>query len=233
MKLYAGSSGFSYKAWKGPFYPEKLPAAKMLEFYAEQLPTVEINNTFYRMPRAELLQGWADRVPAGFKFAVKASRQITHFKKLKSCDDAMAFFVSALEHLKDRLGPVLFQLPPNLVVDLDLLEEFLKLIPAKVRCGFEFRHPSWINQEVSELLVARGHTLVWADTEKLDVKHWPNDGDWFYLRLRRESYDAKQLATWLQRLRDANAETAYVYFKHEDEGTAPELARQMIDLAAS
>lgn len=231
VRLYAGSSGFSYKQWKGPFYPEKLPATKMLEFYAEQLPSVEINNTFYRMPRRELLAAWVGRVPVGFQFAIKASRQITHFKKLQNCDEAMGYFVGALEGLGDRLGPVLFQLPPNFALDLERLEAFLKLIPEQVRAAFEFRHDSWIIPDVADLLAAQNHTLVWADTEKLEVAQWPDQGEWFYLRLRRQSYDEQQLLTWLGRLKAAKAKTAFVYFKHEDEGAAPALARQLLDLA--
>ncbi len=233
MQLYAGSSGFSYKEWKGPFYPEKLPAAKMLEFYAEQLPSVEINNTFYRMPRRELLEGWVGRVPANFRFAVKASRQITHFKKLQDCGEAMGFFVKALAGLDDRLGPVLFQLPPNLSIDVGRLSAFLELIPDTLRAAFEFRHESWVTAAVADLLAARNHTMVWADTDKLEVSQWPDSGQWFYLRLRRQGYDEEQLSMWLGRLRDAGAKRAYVYFKHEDKGAAPALARQLIALSSN
>ena len=233
MQLYAGSSGFSYKEWKGPFYPAKLPPAEMLEFYAGRLNSVEINNTFYRMPRRELLEGWAAKVPDGFQFAIKAPRRITHSKKLTDCTDEMRFFVDPLGALGNRLGPVLFQLPPNFPLDLERLETFLKLVPATVRAAFEFRHDSWLNDEVAEKLAALNHTLVWADTDKTEGKHWPAAGEWFYLRLRREGYDEAQLLEWLQRLKVANAREAFVFFKHEDEGAAPALAKKLAELAKS
>jgi len=231
MRLYAGSSGFSYKQWKGPFYPEKLPPAQMLEFYAERLTSVEINNTFYRMPSKKLLEGWASKVPDRFRFAIKATRRITHSKKLKDCEEEMQFFVGALQTLGNHLGPVLFQLPPNFLIDLERLDTFLKLIPTPMQAAFEFRHDSWVNDEVAQRLATSKHTLVWADTDKTDRQHWPAAGDWFYLRLRREGYDETQLQGWLERLRAANAREAFVFFKHEDEGAAPALAKQLNDLA--
>lgn len=232
MQLYAGSSGFSYKEWKGSFYPEKLPPAQMLEFYAERLASVEINNTFYRLPRPQMLEGWASKVPAGFRFAIKATRRITHSKKLKDCDDEMKFFVDALQSLGSRLGPVLFQLPPNFSIDLPRLEAFLPLIPAPMRAAFEFRHDSWLTREVADGLAACNHTLVWGDTDKTASHEWPTSGDWFYLRLRRAGYDEAQLRGWLQRLRAAKAQKAFVFFKHEDEGAAPALAQKLTELAA-
>ena len=230
MKLFAGTSGFSYKEWKGPFYPDDLPAKGMLEFYADQLPTVEINNTFYRLPKAEMLASWHDRVPARFRFAIKASRRITHMKRLADCQQETDYLLSALESLGDRLGPILFQLPPHLKVDLEKLRSFLDLLPDETRGAFEFRHPSWFNDAVDELLHSRNMALVWADTSKDTDRDWPATADWAYLRLRREGYSRQDLQRWRQRLLDQEVTEAFVYFKHEDEGAAPKLALQMAEL---
>ncbi len=166
MELHAGTSGFSYKAWKGPFYPADLPAGKMLEAYARQLPAVEINNTFYRLPKASVLASWAAQVPESFRFAIKASRGITHFKRLKNVAEATRYLLQTTEVLGERLGVILFQLPPNFPRDLACLEVFLDLLPEGTRAAFEFRHDSWHEEETYELLKARNLAICFSDTPR-------------------------------------------------------------------
>src|SRR6185436_12781727 len=152
MNLYLGTSGYSYKEWKGPFYPEDLPDKQMLRFYGERFRSVEINNTFYRMPNPAMLEGWAANVPAAFKFVLKAPQQITHIKRLKDAGDSVSYLLKVASTLNDRLGPVLFQLPPQFKKDASRLREFLALLPRKGRAAFEFRHPSWLDEEIFSLL---------------------------------------------------------------------------------
>ncbi|MES1207268.1 MAG: DUF72 domain-containing protein [Pseudomonadota bacterium] len=228
MNTYIGTSGFSYPAWRGTFYPEKCPPARMLAFYAERLRTVEINNTFYRMPKAELLRGWAESTPPGFRFAPKAPQQITHRQKLAGSADALASFLGATAALGDKLGPTLFQLPPFLRKDLPRLVDFLALLPAGARAAFEFRHASWFSDDVYEALRARGAALCLAEADDLATPVVATAG-WGYLRLRRTDYDDAALATWVERLRalETGWSDAFVYFKHEDAGRGPQLAAKL------
>jgi len=232
MELRAGTSGFSYKAWKGPFYPEDLPAREMLRYYAQQLPGVEINNTFYRLPKASVLEGWADQVPADFRFAVKASRRITHFKRLKGTEDETAYLLSTTATLGPRLGALLFQLPPNLKLDLPRLEAFLELLPEGLRAAFEFRHPSWLDEPVVALLGQRNFALVCVDAEDSEAPELGVGGSWGYLRLRRAGYDRAELASWAARIEATGWSEAFVFFKHEDAGAGPALAREFLAVAA-
>jgi uncharacterized protein YecE (DUF72 family) len=206
----------------------------MLEFYAERLGTVEINNTFYRMPKAEILRGWAAATPAGFRFAPKAPQQITHRQKLVGSADSVAFFLAAIEALGDKLGPSLFQLPPFLRKDLPRLTDFLAQIPAGARAAFEFRHASWFSDDVYEALRAHGAALCLADAEDLSTPVVATAG-WGYLRLRRTDYDDAALATWAEQLRaQAPGWTdAFVYFKHEDGARGPKLAARLGELVGS
>ncbi len=235
MQVRAGTSGFSYKEWKGPFYPEKLPAKDMLGFYAGRLPAVEINNTFYRMPKESVVAGWAEQVPPDFRFVIKASRRITHFKRLKEAGDETGYLLQVLAPLGERLGAVLFQLPPNLPVDRDRLERFLDLLPAELPSAFEFRHPSWRKEEVLEALRARHCAWVMADTAEDDAASaeapdgWIQTGDLVYLRLRRSDYDEAALLDWAERLLGCGAERALVFFKHEDEGAGPRMAAGFLE----
>jgi uncharacterized protein YecE (DUF72 family) len=231
VQTFIGTSGFSYPAWRGSFYPEKLAPSRMLEFYAERLGTVEINNTFYRMPKAEILRGWAAATPAGFRFAPKAPQQITHRQKLVGSGDSVAFFLAAIEALGDKLGPTLFQLPPFLRKDLPRLTDFLAQIPAGARAAFEFRHASWFSDDVYEALRAHGAALCLADAEDLSTPVVATAG-WGYLRLRRTDYDDAALATWAEQLRaQAPGWTdAFVYFKHEDGARGPKLAARLGEL---
>jgi uncharacterized protein YecE (DUF72 family) len=223
--MFTGTSGFSYPAWRGSFYPEKLPATQMLGYYAGQLGTVEINNTFYRMPKAEMLAAWAATTPAGFRFAPKAPQQITHRQKLVGSDDTLAFFWTALAAFGDKLGPALFQLPPFMKKDVPRLVDFLALLPVGARAAFEFRHASWFDDDVFAALSARDAALCVAEADDL-VTPPVATTSWGYLRLRKTEYDEAALAAWIGRLREKVGawSEAYVYFKHEDAGVGPRLA---------
>ncbi|MCA9753373.1 MAG: DUF72 domain-containing protein [Gemmatimonadetes bacterium] len=230
MRLSVGTSGYSYKEWKGNFYPEKLPAKDMLEYYAGQLPAVEINNTFYRMPRPEMLKGWAERVPETFRFSIKASRRITHFGKLEGVEEETRFLLETAGGLGERLGVILFQLPPNFPKDLPRLGRFVSLLPEGTRAAFEFRHPSWADADVSETLHARNLARVVADDDDRPGE-LEATADWGYLRLRRTDYGEDDLARWSRDVLSQNWSEAFVFFKHEDEGTGPRLARSFLELS--
>jgi uncharacterized protein YecE (DUF72 family) len=232
MRVLCGTSGFSYKEWKGSFYPEELPAQEMLAFYAQRLPAVEINNTFYRMPKASLLTAWAEEVPDGFRFVLKASQRITHHKRLQSASEEVGYFFRVATTLGDRLGPVLFQLPPNLKKDLPRLQDFLAVLPAGCRPAFEFRHASWFEDDVFEALRASAAALCIAEDEELATPLVPTAG-WGYLRLRRPDYGEAEVAAWAERLRAQAWSEAYVFFKHEDAGTGPRLAAQLLERVAA
>ena len=230
MKVNVGTSGFSYKEWQGPFYPEKLPAKEMLSYYAGQLPAVEINNTFYRMPKTSVLEDWCERVPQHFRFAIKASRRITHFKRLKEADEPTGFLLNAARALGERLGVLLFQLPPNLKLDLDRLKTFADLLPEGTRAAFEFRHPSWSDTGVFDLLRARDFALVHVDAVDAgeSAAEIEATASWGYLRLRRPDYEREDLASWAQRIRNQPWSEAFVFFKHEDEGAGPRMAADFL-----
>ena len=231
MNLQVGTSGFSYKEWKGTFYPEDLPAKEMLQYYASRLPAVEINNTFYRLPQKSMLENWKEQVPADFRFSLKASQRITHFKRLKDVEDETKYLLETAGALEDHLGVVLFQLPPNMKKDLPRLEAFLECLPATTRAAFEFRHQTWLEDDVLQLLSARNRALCISDTDDLPVTHIDRTADWGYLRLRRVEYSEASLTEWLERVRAQNWSDAFVFFKHEDEGTGPKLAGQFLELA--
>lgn len=229
MRLLTGTSGFAYKEWKGSFYPEDLPASEMLRYYAERFPSVEINNTFYRMPSESVLRQWSEVVPEGFTFVLKASQQITHRKRLKEAGDAVAYFFGVARTLGDRLGPTLIQLPPNLKKDLPRLQAFLETLPEDVRVAFEFRHPSWYEEEVFEALRTRGAALCIAHDEDQETPLVATAG-WGYLRLRQVAYDDAALEQWVQRIRGLPWSETFVFFKHEDAGTGPKLARRFAQI---
>ncbi|MFN2533014.1 MAG: DUF72 domain-containing protein [Pyrinomonadaceae bacterium] len=231
MHLYAGTSGFSYKEWKGSFYPEDLPVKEMLRYYSSHLPAVEINNTFYRLPQRTTLEGWKDQVPENFRFSVKASQRITHFKRLKDVENETKYLLETAGALGDQLGVVLFQLPPNMKKDLDRLEQFLKLLPRKINAAFEFRHPAWFDNDVLELLRAESRTLCVSDTDDLPANQIDRTADWGYLRLRRVSYSENDLAEWIRKINAQHWQSVYVFFKHEDEATGPKLAAQFLELS--
>jgi uncharacterized protein YecE (DUF72 family) len=231
MKLYVGTSGYSYKEWKGSFYPEKIPAAEMLSYYASRLPAVELNNTFYRMPQRSMVESWKTQVPEDFRFSVKAAQRITHFKRLKEAGEETKYMMETVSALEDRLGVVLFQLPPNMKKDLERLQTFLRDLPEQTPAAFEFRHPTWFEDDVLELLRSQNRALCVSDTDDLPTNHIDKTADWGYLRLRRVQYSEADLTAWIERIRAQQWKTAFVFFKHEDEGTGPKLAAQFIELS--
>jgi uncharacterized protein YecE (DUF72 family) len=228
MRLLAGASGYSFKEWKGNFYPDKIKPEDMLAFYGERLPTVEINNTFYRMPKAEVLESWARLTPAGFRFAIKASRRITHFARLKAEESAenVAFLYKQLETLGDKRGPVLFQLPPFLKKDLPRLTAFLGLLPDDHRAAFEFRNDSWFDDEVCAALKGAGASLCFSEREDGSPPALVETAPWGYVRLRLESYSDADLAQWAARLGQTGWKDIHVYFMHEP--TAPAYAQTLM-----
>jgi uncharacterized protein YecE (DUF72 family) len=227
--MLAGTSGYSYKEWLGHFYPEKLPAQEMLRYYAGQLPTVEINNTFYRMPAEPVIENWAREVPESFSFSLKAPRRITHIKRLKEAGPIVTEFLRRAAVLKDKHGVTLFQLPPTLRKDLPRLAAFLDSLPRGPRVALEFRHDSWKDDEVFETLRGHGAMLCVSET---DDASWPfvctSDGT--YLRLRRTDYDDPMLTAWIERLAASPLAAAFVYFKHEDQALAAKNARRFGEL---
>jgi uncharacterized protein YecE (DUF72 family) len=231
MTLYVGTSGYSYKEWKGSFYPDKLPANEMLPYYASRPHAVELNNTFYRLPQPSMVESWRTQVPDDFRFSVKATQRITHFKRLKDATAETKFMLETVAALEDRLGVVLFQLPPNLKKDFERLETFLKDLPLDIPAAFEFRHPTWFEDDVLELLRSQNRALVVSDTDDLPANHIDRTSDWGYMRLRRVNYSETDLIEWLKKMRAQEWKTTYVFFKHEDEGTGPKLAAQFVALS--
>ena len=232
MNLYVGTSGYSYKEWKGTFYPEDLPDKQMLRFYGERFRSVEINNTFYRMPKSSVFESWAAEVPAEFKFVIKASQRITHMQRLKDADDSVSYLLKVCGVLKQRLGPLLFQLPPFFKKDVPRLRDFLPLIPAANRAAFEFRHQSWFDDEVFELLREHQATLCIAEADNELQIPFVSTADWGYLRLRRADYGDAELAGWVDRLRQQSWRETFVFFKHEEAGKGPKMARRFLELAS-
>ena len=233
MRIRAGKSGWSYPEWKGHFYPDKLPAKQMLRFYATKFRTVEVNNTFYRMPAASVFEGWAAEVPDDFQFVIKASRRITHDKRLQDVADPVAFLFASADALGGKLGPFLFQLPPFVKKDLPRLEAFLELVPPARRVALEFRHASWFEDDVFAALRARNAALCIADTGEADDAPFVPTADWGYLRLRRVAYAEGEVEGWADRVQAAPWTDAFVFFKHEDEGTGPRLAAQFLERLAA
>ncbi len=232
LTLLAGASGYSYKPWKGSFYPKELKDADMLGYYAERLPTVEINNTFYRLPKASVLEEWAAKTPERFRFVLKASRKITHIHRLKDVGEMSDYLFKTADSLGPKLGPILFQLPPYLKKDVDRLQHFCDGVARERVIAFEFRDQSWLEDEVFEVLRAHNAALCVADTEASpagDNLPLVATADWGYLRLRRDDYADADLERWLARIRAQPWSQAYVFFKHED--SAPRLAKRMMELA--
>ncbi len=229
--ILVGTSGYNYPEWKGSFYPAGLAASKMLPYYASKFRTVEINYTFYRMPTSKIVTGWAAQVPPEFKFTLKAPKRITHDKRLRAAEvaDSLRTFVSVAGELGPRLAALLFQLPPNFKKDLVLLNEFLSLLPPKTIAAFEFRHASWLDDEVYAALRARNIALCIADSE---ARQTPaiTTADYAYLRLRDEGYGDAEIARWTDTAKQlsANCTDVFVYFKHEDEGKGAAFGQQML-----
>jgi uncharacterized protein YecE (DUF72 family) len=234
MTIWVGTSGYNYPEWKGSFYPATLPAAKMLPYYAARFPTVEINYTFYRMPTEKLVGGWAAQTPSPYKLTLKAPRRITHDSRLRNCGELVKAFCGVAGTLGDKLGALLFQLPPNAKKDVSLLDAFLDDLPPKVCAAFEFRHASWLDDEIFDHLAARNLALCVADSEKMSAPVRVT-AEYAYFRLRDEGYTPDDIARWADTIARATSacRDVFVYFKHEEEGKGPELARMLIDALAS
>jgi uncharacterized protein YecE (DUF72 family) len=231
MSIWIGTSGFQYAEWKGNFYPEDLPAAKMLPYYAERLLTTEINYTFHRIPSAKTIENWNKLTPEKFRFALKAPQKITHWAKLRDCADTMRVFFDVVSALGDKLGPILFQLAPNFKKDAVLLADFVNGFPPGLRAAFEFRHESWFDDAIWEIFKARNVALCLNETADFAAPKIAT-ADYGYLRLRREDYAKIDLERWAEFVRGQTWKDTFVYFKHEEAGAGPKFAKQMMDLLA-
>lgn len=230
MTLYAGTSGYSYKEWKGSFYPEKISANEMLSYYAARLPAVELNNSYYRLPERSTVESWRRQTPENFRFSVKAPRSITLYRRLKGVGEQTKQMLETVSALEDRLGTLLFRMPENMKKDLACLKSFLKQLPADTPAAFDFRHPTWFDDDVRELLRSHNRVLVISDTDENPAKEIDKTADWGYVRLRRVRYSKAELTAWAKRIKTQNWTKTFVFFKHEDEGTGPKLAAQFINL---
>ena len=230
-RILAGASGYSFKEWKGVFYPGDMKPEGMLAFYSSRLPTVEINNTFYRMPAVSMLENWKAITPDGFRFAIKASRRITHMSRLKaeSAGDSVDYLYKNLAALGAKRGPVLFQLPPNMKKDLPRLQAFLPLLPKDHDAAFEFRNETWFDDEVYEALKAVGASLCFSEREDNAPPPLVETAPWGYVRLRLEQYSDDDLAQWAERLAATGWKQIFVYFMHEP--TAPSYAATLLRFA--
>jgi uncharacterized protein YecE (DUF72 family) len=232
MNFYIGTSGYSYPKWKGSFYPAKLPAKQMLGFYSTRFRSVEINSSYYRLPTASAVETWTSQVPADFRFILKAPEEITHRRRLVGAEQLVSSFLEVADTLKERLGPLLFQLPPNFKKDMPRLRAFLALLTPGCRAAFEFRHPSWFDDEVFGLLRDRQTALCIADAEDDLEVPFVATAEWGYLRLRRPDYDDAALKAWAERMRAQTWRDCFVFFKHEDSGKGPQLASRVLELFA-
>jgi uncharacterized protein YecE (DUF72 family) len=228
VKLWVGTSGYSYKAWRGRFYPEQLSPKDMLRFYASHLPVVEINNTFYRLPKESVLAKWANQVTAEFRFVIKAPRRITHVKRLNNADSEVEYLFRVSRALGAMAGAVLLQLPPNMEKDVQRLDHFLTLLPSGAEVAFEFRHPSWFNDQVFAALQSRNCALCIAETDEMEAHDLIPTATWGYIRLRRSAYSKDDLTSWRERIVKQPWSHAYVFFKHEDEAIGPRLAGEFL-----
>jgi uncharacterized protein YecE (DUF72 family) len=233
IHIYTGTSGFAHKEWKGKFYPDNISPKDMLRFYAEHLSTVEINNTFYHMPKESVLTSWAKQVPSDFVFALKAPQVITHIRRLRNVNEPTDYLFKSLSVLGRKLGPILFQFPKSFGSDLPALEDFLTLIPDTAACAFEFRSASWLDAGIPDLLRGKGCSMCIADTDENPVQEMISTANWGYLRLRRSDYTDADLIQWVERILSQKWERAFVYFKHEDEAKGSDMAVRFQKLIAS
>lgn len=233
IKIHVGTSGYAYKEWKGKFYPEKISSREMLRFYSGRFNTVEINNTFYRMPKESVLASWAEQVPGDFVFALKAPRVITHLKQLRNVFEETEYLFRTLSILDGQLGPVLFQFPKSFRADRPALQDFLDLIPGGRACAFEFRSSSRLDDGVLDLLRESGSSLCIADADENPAHEIISTAPWGYLRLRRSDYTDADLSEWLERILSQKWEKAFVFFKHEDDAKGPEAAIRLREFADS
>jgi uncharacterized protein YecE (DUF72 family) len=230
MKIFVGTSGYGYREWKGKFYPEKILPGEMLRFYSERLSAVEINNTFYHMPKEGVLASWVEQVPDDFVFAIKAPQVITHLKRLRGVGEETGYLFRSLSILDKKLGPVLFQFPGSFHADRPALKDFLALIPNNMSCAFEFRSPSWRDVEILDLLRKRGCSLCIVDADENPTNEIINTATWGYLRLRRSDYTDADLSQWMKRIVSQKWERAFVFFKHEEEAKGAEMAIRFREL---
>jgi uncharacterized protein YecE (DUF72 family) len=230
VKLWVGTSGYSYKAWLGNFYPERLAAKEMLAFYASRLPAVEINNTFYRLPKETMLQSWAEQVPPEFRFVLKASQKITHVKQLKDAAAEVEYLFRVEAALGSNTGAILFQLPPRLKKNMERLQSFLAILPKERAVAFEFRHPSWFDDQVFACLREHNCALCMAEMDETEDSNLVATATWGYLRLRRAEYSRADLLNWKERILSQQWDHAYIFFKHEDEGIGPKLAAEFLEM---
>jgi uncharacterized protein YecE (DUF72 family) len=227
-RVHVGTSGYNYPEWRGTFYPEKFSTNKMLGYYSERFPTVEINYTFYRVPTEKLLAGWAAATPAHFTFTLKAPRRITHDSKLQRCEDLTQTFCRTARSLGPKLALLLFQLPPTFKKDIDALRSFIEVLPEDTRAAFEFRHPSWFEGDVLDALRSRNLALCIADSEKMSTPV-EMTADYAHFRLRDEGYQQADIERWAAVVAaQPGVGEAFVYFKHEEQGLGPEFARRLI-----
>ena len=233
MRFLVGTSGYSFKEWKGHFYPEKLPQKEMLRYYAERFSTVEINNTFHKFPSEAVVQSWAEQVPDSFRFVLKARQLITHFRRLQNAEAYTDDFIRIASVLKERQGPILFQLPPNFKKDVPRLDAFLAYIGGRSKAAFEFRHESWFDDDVYACLRAHESALCIAEADDLPMPNLVRTASWAYVRLREEEYTDKSLRAWIKKLGLQGWDEAYVFFKHEDAAAGPKLATRFVELAGS
>ena len=234
MVINVGTSGYSYKEWEGTFYPEKISPKEMLHAYSAHFGTVEINNTFYRMPTEAILSGWADQVPDGFLFAFKAPQVITHIKRLKNVALETEYLLKTLSMLSKKLGPVLFQFPKTFHADVPRLRAFLSVLPRTISFAFEFRNPSWLDETVLDLLREKECSLCTPDSDENATTEINSTASWGYLRLRRVNYTEAELSQWLKRILSQKWQKAFVFFKHEEEtGKGPDMAIRFCGLVDS
>jgi len=224
--IYVGTSGYSYKEWKGSFYPTNISSKDMLSYYAERLQAVELNNTFYRSPQPSIVESWKAQVPENFRFTMKAPQSITHFRRLKDAGAVTQSMLKTVSALEDRLGAVLFRFPEDMEKDLERLKTFLKDLPAETRAAFDFRHPTWFDEDVLALLRSQNRVSCVCDRDDRPANHIDKTADWGYVRLRRVNYSESDLAEWIKRVRAQHWKDTYVFFKHDDEATGPKLAAQ-------
>lgn len=230
--FHVGTSGYSYPKWKGSFYPKGLPTKRMLQFYGQRFRTVEMNSTYYGLPKASVVEGWAADVPADFRFAFKAPQRITHVQRLQEAGESVSAFLEVAGVAKEKSGPLLFQLHPNFKKDVSRLSQFLALLPARHRFAFEFRHASWMDKEVFDLLLDRQAALCVAEADDGLETPLVRTADWAYFRLRLQDYSDAQLVAWINRVRQHGWREAFVFFKHEDEGNGPRSADRLLRLVA-
>ncbi len=229
MKLLAGTSGYAFKEWKGHFYPEDLRDDAMLGFYSKKFPTVEINNTFYRLPKQNVLLDWASQVPDSFSFSIKASQRITHYARLKAeSASALEFLLKNTEVMGDLLGPILFQLPPNLKRDMERLRAFLALLPAERKFAIEFRHETWFDDETYDALRERDVAMCTIEQPEFSSPLIAT-ATWGYLRLHRFDYNSAMICDWAAKIRTQPWSDAFVYFKHDEgEGSGPPAVEEFV-----